>query len=34
MDTAYNQFAGVITHYWDPGVDPHNYIYARERRRK
>ena len=28
MDTAYNQFAGVINHYWDPGVEPHNYIYA------
>jgi uncharacterized repeat protein (TIGR01451 family)/uncharacterized delta-60 repeat protein len=28
MDTAYNQFAGVITHYWDPGVEARNYIYA------
>ena len=28
MDTAYNQFAGVISHYWDPGAEARNYIYA------
>ena len=28
MDTAYNQFAGVPNHYWDPGVEPHNSIFA------
>ncbi len=28
MDTAYNQFAGVPNQYWDPGVEPHNFIYA------
>jgi uncharacterized delta-60 repeat protein/uncharacterized repeat protein (TIGR01451 family) len=27
MDTAYNQFAGIPTHYFDPGVEPPNYIY-------
>jgi uncharacterized repeat protein (TIGR01451 family)/uncharacterized delta-60 repeat protein len=28
MDTAYNQFAGIITRYWDTSVEPHNYIYG------
>ncbi len=28
MDTAYNQFAGVITHYWNQNVEPHNFIFA------
>lgn len=28
MDTAYNQYAGVPTLYWDPNVEPHNYIFS------
>ena len=28
MDTAYNQFAGVVNHYWDPSVDAPNFISA------
>jgi uncharacterized delta-60 repeat protein/uncharacterized repeat protein (TIGR01451 family) len=28
MDTAYNQFAGLINHYWNPDLQPHNLIYA------
>jgi uncharacterized repeat protein (TIGR01451 family)/uncharacterized delta-60 repeat protein len=28
MDTAYNQFAGVPTHYYDPAVEPHNFIFT------
>jgi uncharacterized delta-60 repeat protein len=28
MDTAYNQFAGLINHYWDPAVEPANFIFS------
>jgi len=28
MDTAYNQFAGVPTRYYDPAVEPHNFIFT------
>ena len=28
MDTAYNQFAGVVNHYWDPAVEAPNFISA------
>lgn len=28
MDTAYNEFAGLITHYYDPNTEPHNFVYA------
>src|SRR5579859_6645333 len=28
MDTAYNQFAGLINHYWDPSLEPHNFVFA------
>ncbi|MGH7970717.1 MAG: delta-60 repeat domain-containing protein, partial [Limisphaerales bacterium] len=28
MDTAYNQFAGLPTHYWDPNVETRNFIYS------
>ena len=28
MDTAYNQFAGVPTHYFNPAVEPHNFIFS------
>ena len=28
MDTAYNQFAGVMTHYWDPAAEAPNFISA------
>jgi uncharacterized repeat protein (TIGR01451 family)/uncharacterized delta-60 repeat protein len=28
MDTAYNQFAGVPTRYFNPAVEPHNFIFT------
>ena len=28
MDTAYNQFAGLINHYWDPAEEPANFIFS------
>lgn len=28
MDTAYNQFAGLINHYWDQDVEPRNFVYS------
>lgn len=28
MDTAYNQFAGLPTHYWDPNAETRNFIYS------
>ena len=28
MDTAYNQFAGVPTHFFNPAVEPHNFIFT------
>ncbi len=28
MDTAYNQFAGLPHHYWDPNVEPRNFIFS------
>lgn len=27
MDTAYNQFAGVPNHYYNPDIEPHNFIF-------
>lgn len=28
MDTAYNQFAGLPTHYWDPSQESRNFIFS------
>ncbi len=28
MDTAYNQFAGLINHYWNVAVEPRNFVSA------
>jgi uncharacterized delta-60 repeat protein/uncharacterized repeat protein (TIGR01451 family) len=28
MDTAYNQFAGLPTHYWDPNAESRNFIFS------
>ncbi len=28
MDTAYNQFAGIPTSYWNPMVEPKNFVYS------
>ena len=28
MDTAYNQFAGLPTHYWDPNQESRNFVFS------
>jgi uncharacterized repeat protein (TIGR01451 family)/uncharacterized delta-60 repeat protein len=30
MDTAYNEFAGLPTHYWDPAIEPPNGVFTCE----